>query len=201
MRHFKRPAFPGAILASFTLLGAAYAQENLPPWGQPTDLKGEAMTLVGFNAGRIPLPPTSRVDEDLARKAWGKEINSTPKSGTDSDGRLPSFILLSSFRAGNSQLTFSIFSAAMAKDCTPPGNGRGIEDMYSVCPLRVTQYENGKSHTQEYQKYCHLFPENDPNGALNQTQMAFDTKSMTAYFRTIQHGKRLKECDRALKVN
>ena len=201
MNCLKHPLIFGVLISSATLSGLACAQTTNSSSQQSLNLKWEPMTLVGFHAGRIPLPPVSRADTDLARNTWAKEINSTPVSRTDDGGRLPSFILLKTFMAGNSQLTFSIFSAAMAKDCTPPGNGRGIEDMYSLCPLRVAQYANGKHYTQEFKNYCHLFPENDSDGAINQSQMAFDANSMTAYFRTIQHGKHVRECDRKLKIN
>jgi hypothetical protein len=99
------------------------------------------------------------------------------------------------------QYTFSILSAANAQGCTPPANGRGVVDMYSVCPLRVTQSGGGKSHTQEFPEYCHLYPSPPAfKGDVTQTQMAFDAKSMMAYFRIIQRGKHVPACDRILRI-
>lgn len=186
---FKLVLSLGLAVAFLTANGLANAQNNLQ-W--------RPMAMVGFNTGDMKFPPVSRVDMNLARLAWTKEIESTrvgPK------GRYPSFILIGIVNDFGSQFTFSIFFAAGAEGCTPPANGRGVEDMYALCPMRVTQYAGDQVKTLEYPDYCHLipFPESKP-GALNQSQIAYDKKSKTVHFRIIQNGVHIKACDRGMKI-
>lgn len=196
----------GVLLYAFFACSTVYAQS--PAFisaGEKTNapraaLKWRPMALASFNYGSIDVPNVSRLDMNLARTIWGKEINSTQIDSTDGS-RLPAFVLISSERLGKVQYTFTIFSSANAIGCIAPGNGRGVEDIYKTCPMRVTEFKGEQSNTQEFQNYCHIYPfPPDRPGDINQAEFAFDETNMIAHFRVIQHGKHVKTCDRALKL-
>lgn len=198
MIYFKFAGIALSITAAFSSLAQAQGSnnENTLPQG----LKWEPMTVVGFNTGTMQLPHASRAEINLARTIWEKEIESTG-SGITPDSKMASFILLKPYSVEGSQFVFSIFSSGFSNGCIPPANGRGIEDMYSVCPMRVTQMDSSKSVSKDFPEYCHLYPEPaEKPGEINQSQIAFDRNTMTAYFRIIQHGKHVKSCDRTLRI-
>lgn len=198
--------FAFALIASaFTMtlsptIHAQSPQRNKIATTPPVGLEWMPMEMVSFNYGSIPVPTASRAATNLARTIWTKEINSTPIDERDGT-LLPSFILVGVVSANGVQYTLSIFSAANARGCIPAANGRGIEDLYKTCPMRVDVYKSGKNYAQEFSGFCHIFPyppeyKND----INRAEYSFDEKNMTVYFRVIQHGKKIRECDRALSL-
>lgn len=189
-----------SFLVSLSFAGISNAQSTGKPVSFPANLKWSPMTLVGFNTGNMEIPHASRAEISLARSIWDKEIESTGP-GIKPNTKSPSFILLKAFSAGNEQFVFSIFDSGFSNGCIPPANGRGIEDMYSICPMRVTQMNTTQSASQDFPEYCHLYPEPaEKPGEINQSQIAFDANTMTAYFRTIQYGKHVAACDRTLRI-
>ena len=119
------------------------------------------------------------------------------------NGRLPSFVLLSNILRNGEQYTFSILNSANARGCSIAENSKDAVDVYVRCPLRVTLTDGSSNNiTRDYPSYCYIFPENLNNpSSLNQAQFAFDAVNSTAYFRTIQHGKHIKACDKKMKIS
>lgn len=191
-----------ALSFSMTLVfsHATQAQSPVNENNLKQELTWEPMTVIGFNTGNLELPHASRAEISLARTIWDEEIESTG-SGLTPEEKMASFILLKPYSIDGSQFVFSIFSSGFSNGCIPPANGRGIEDMYSVCPMRVTEMNGNKSVSKDYPEYCHLFPEPaEKPGEINQSQIAFDRNTMTAHFRIIQHGKHVESCDRSVRI-
>lgn len=131
---------------------------------------------------------------------WAKEIDASP---SDSVGKFPSFVLVGSAKHVGDLYVFSIYSRALYAKCEPPPNGRSATQMYSVCPLRINRIDDaGKSVSQEFPGFCKLnldFP--DTPRVKNHTEYAVDSRTQIAYFRVIQYGKLVPQCNRSVLLS
>ncbi|GKS87006.1 hypothetical protein AVMA1855_22660 [Acidovorax sp. SUPP1855] len=206
----KKSAIAAGLVATVLCIvagaaGAAGAQER----GNikfPAELKWKLMPLVTFNSRQYISgnPEEKRLLEPI----WKENIDSTPLNLVRNDGsRLGSFILYQTHENKENRYIFTMFSAFESK-CEPPPNGpfaqKGyVPPMYSICPMRVIVEDKstGRRKQKDFPNYCHLSidDENTPL-AQNHTEFAFDDKTGSAYFRVIQYGKRVPECDRALHL-
>jgi len=88
-------------------------------------------------------------------------------------------------------------------NCIQPGNGSGMVDMYSTCPLRIIKFFGDSKNTEQNLpvNFCMLYGD-DPNNsrAKNHIEYGFDKRSGIVYLRTIQYGKVVPACNRALRV-
>lgn len=194
------------IVISLGFSGFAHAQRLQTGSKVPTELRPiwRVMDIVAFNANpAFNYPTPSHTNKELAQKIWNKEIQSAPSTTfANPHSPLPSFVLISSHRENGVLYTFSILDAANAPGCIPAANGAGIVDMYSECPLRVTATNEttGKTVSQQFDDYCHLYVNNVDNPATkNNTQILIDSEKGVANFRIIQHGKQIPECNRTLR--
>lgn len=182
-----------ALAASF--YSHAQTKGAPPPNSNP---QWEAMGIVTYKAENTDrtdnIPPPSRVDQNLANIAWGKEIAANKD--------MPSTVLLSTVNHNDIQFTFSILSSATAPGCIPPANGKYVTDMYSVCPMKVVSFNGSdKPKSGIFNGYCHLYPfPADKAGEKNETQFWFDKATSTAYFRVVQHGQLVPSCNKAIRV-
>ncbi|RRD56515.1 hypothetical protein EII20_10830 [Comamonadaceae bacterium OH2545_COT-014] len=185
------------------LAGGAQAQTQLPGKVKfPAGLKWQTMAWVTFDS---PTPSGTEQQRQLAKAIWGKEIESIPlndflKNGT----KYPSQVLISGFESNALRYVFTSFAAGHAfyPACEdPPNSGAADTPTYSLCPMRVVVEEKGsgrKKH-QDFLNYCHLhFDDPDAPAAKNHTEVA--VTGNTAYFRVIQYGKHVPECDRAIRL-
>ena len=204
-RTFKRnkslAILAGMLMLSTSVLAQAdkavkEASSSVPAW--------KWMDIVAFNANpAFNFPAPTPLHAKLAEQVWRKEIKQVPlNTFSNNQTRLPSFILISSHKEGSVLYTFSIFDAADAPGCIPAGNGSGVVDMYSECPIRVTATDEatGRSVSQQFDDYCHLFVNDSENpSSKNHTEILIDPAKGVARFRIIQHGKQVPQCNRTLK--
>lgn len=203
---FMRPIFLVLSATVFSVLAYAQPGNSTSP-NEPNRTavaQWRWMDIVAFNVNpALNIPSPKPEQKAIVEKIWGKAINSTPINRfTKDQSRLPSFVLFSSHTESGIFYTFSIFDAAEAVGCIPPGNGAGIVDMYSECPLRVTakQESTGKEFTQQFDSYCHLFINDKDNPSIyNHTEIQIDEIKGVARFRVIQHGKQVEACNRTLR--
>lgn len=184
------------FITAFTILasgmGMAHAQAQIP-------VKWQIMPEVTFN---YPVQTGTKAQRDWAYAVWSKEINSTPQSPVNPRMRLPSFILIGGAETAANLYSFTSLNAA--GKCIDPPNGDGTSDAkhtYSVCPLKVMKRTKatGAGKVEIVKDFCYL---NDPDDMpRNHTEMAFDAKGKTAYFRVIMYGKHVPACDRAVNLD
>lgn len=159
--------------------------------------------MVSFNVKTDSGYPPERPEyKTLAQSIWGKEIEVVVNK-RNYKFPFPVYILISSFEDAGVQYSFSIINTTQSTvECIPPGNGAGIVDMYSTCPLRVTATEKatGRSVSQQFEDYCFLFSNNKSSPtSQNHTEILFDRHKGEASFRVIQHGKQVPECNKTIK--
>ena len=160
------------------------------------------MDVVSFNLNaQSKMPAASQDNQNLAQKIWKKEIDSA--SNGSNGYKYPVIILISNFNDDGINYTFSILNTRMTiSGCTPPGNGSGIVDIFSTCPLNITAKDlaTGRIASQGFDDYCHLyFNTSDFPAEKNHTEISIDKEKGMAYFRVIQHEKIVPECNKFIK--
>jgi len=174
---------------------AQTANANRPPAG----LKWEWMQVVVFNGPNFE-STGSEADRRVLEGIWQKELQAarTEKDGT----RFPSFTLVGRAPIRNGQLVFTMYNSAGYEPCEPAPNGRDANQIYVTCPLRAVKISReGRSFAQDFPAYCMLFLDSQSNPReRNHVEYAIDDRSGIVYFRTIQFGKQVPECNRSIKV-
>ena len=193
LRTFSIAAFTSAVLAT---TATAQIQQNARP---PADLKWEQMHVLNFNTTNFPDIGTPE-EKTLLSKIWKKEINS-PRDPVDGS------LMLSTATIGTIQykggvVVLTMFNSAFS-NCIQPGNGRGMVDMYATCPLRIVRIFEGVQPTAQNlpAKFCMLDIDDSHNPhEKNHDEYAFDARTGIVYLRTIQYGKVVPECNRAIQI-
>jgi hypothetical protein len=199
------------IVAAVATTGLSHAQLVSQNVNFPKGILWQMMPQVTFNAKDQPSgTPDQRM---IAEAIWRKELSQVGEydhiqaDGSHDKGKLPSFILLGTASFDFYQFIFTSNRSFGA--CEPPPNGPFSDPklkapMYSTCDLRIvrTDSRNKQRVVRQVPNFCHLYIDNPPDQYLsnNHTEMAFDAWTKTVYFRVIQYGKRLPECDRRLTV-
>ena len=185
-----------AAFTSAALAATAQVQQKANP---PEDLKWEQMHVLNFNTTKFPDTGTPE-EKTLLSKIWKNEISSPRNPVTGS-------LMLSTATIGTIQykggvVVLTMFNSAFS-NCIQPGNGRGMVDMYATCPLRIVRIVEGVQPTAQNlpAKFCMLVLDDPRNpSAKNHDEYAFDARTGIVYLRTIQYGKVVPECNRALQI-
>lgn len=163
----------------------------------PGGLKWEPMHYASFNFQ----PDEGSLDPKIKAVAytlWKSKLDALNVPTNSPRGKHPAFVLLSSPYQGN-QIFSMVFSAV--EHCVPPGNGPGIVDMYALCPMSIFQVNAAPVRVKEIPNMCFLYLNDSDNpAAKNHTEFAFHEANRTAYFRVIQNGKEVPDCNRIIRL-
>lgn len=168
----------------------------------PAGLKWQAMGWVTFDS---PRPSGTEQQRQMAKAVWSKEIDAIPLNDFLKNGKkYPSQVLISEFENNGLRYIFTSFAAGHAfyPACEdPPNSGAADTPTYSICPMRVVieEKDTGRKKHQDFLNYCHLHFD-DPDAPASKNHTEFAVASNTAYFRVIQYGKHVPECDRAIRL-
>lgn len=127
---------------------------------------------------------------------WAAELAAPRDNG--SGQKLPAFTLMGDAEVSGRRLIFSMFSAAESELCEGPGNGSGMNDIYSVCTMRVAFWPKGVLPPFDVPKNCAIFADEDRKN--NHIEYMMEPVQNAIRFRTIQYGKVVSECSRTLKL-
>lgn len=192
----------------FALCAPVYAQKQQVA-KFPKGLKWEMMSHVAFNYPPFPESATSPELRKTAEHIWAKELDALPTDtfpkagGGTRTGKYPAFILMSSNESDNIKHVFSIMDAGPYDKCEHDHSSE-----YSVCVMRMVTEDKktGKTQQRDYKNFCflHLLSDDgaseDENTKNNHTEIAFDKKSKTVYFRIVQDGKVVPACNRQVSL-
>lgn len=187
------------LIAAFCLMvgvatGAVAQNKNVQ---FPAGLKWEPMHYASFNFQ----PDDGSLDpkiKTVANALWKPKLDALNVNADKLRGPHPAFVLLSSPYTGN--LIFSMIFSAV-ETCVPPGNGPGIVDMYTLCPMSIFQVNAAPVRIKEIPNMCFLhLNDSDNPAAKNHTEFSFHEANRTAYFRVIQNGKEVPDCNRIVRL-
>lgn len=187
------------------LAGGAQAQTQLPGKVKfPAGLKWRPMSVVSFDYQ--PKQFGNPNERELALSVWGDTIKAMPVNEFKGDGsKMPSFVLISAYDDARTRYLFTSLDAASTAyaACEDPPNSAAPETpIYSMCPMRVVLIDRatGKRSHQDFLNYCHLSGVDDKDTPASKNHMDIAVAGNTAYFRVIQYGKHVPECDRAIRL-
>ncbi len=194
-RLLRALALAGGALA---LSWSAQAQSRVQNGSAPSGLNWKWMNEAVFNSRNLPSSATAQ-ERALAANIWATQLQQLVVIGTGQ--RAPSFVLVGTAEKDGGRYVFTMFTRAGTCE-NPPNGSAGAEQMYAKCPLRVTMFApDGQSRSQDFEGYCYLnLDDSDAPRAKNHTEVAFDRRTSTAYFRTIQHGKTVPQCNRSIRL-
>lgn len=191
--------FKALLVFSWLLAGVAtcaVAQNKAVQF--PAGLKWEWMHYASFNFQ----PDDGQINpkiKSFAYTLWKSKLDALSANADKLNAKpIPVFILLSSPYQGD-QIFSMVFSAA--ENCSPPGNGPGIVDMYALCPMSIFQVNATPVRVKEVPNMCFLHLNDSDNPASRyHTEFAFNEPKRTAYFRVIQAGKEIPSCNRMVNL-
>lgn len=167
------------ILATLFTVNHTFAKSN-------PNLKWVTVPEINFNFSDPPKGTAQQ--KSIVRKIWGKEI-----SGSNSI-----FVLLAGAETSENIYYISILLSQDHCPPTPNGSGKYSQpDLFTYCPARVWQ-QNKKTKAvkiQNFKDFCYL--EDDPRG---HTEFAFDETTNIAHLKTMQYGKFVPDCARAIRL-
>lgn len=158
----------------------------------PSGLKWKMIPEVSFNFPEKTGTPAQRA---AAQSIWGSKIRANNAA----------FVLIEKVETPDSTITFTMMDTPSG-ECEPAPNGDGSSTetpMYSICPMTIIRQNKvtKKTTTEKLQNFCYLNLNDGPGElAKNHTELAYDAKTQTAYFRTIMYGKVAAECNRQIKL-
>jgi hypothetical protein len=171
----------------------------------PSGLSWERMRIVPLDhhpaTPGTPLVKPSQEDIDAARRIWADEIS----KGLAKDKSEHFQVLVGSGALNGHPVTVSLIDLMDFERCEPPANGKSVVDVYSKCLARVAIGPLKAAHTVEFQGFCFVFspwmtPEEIKFREHTHNDVAFDAKTGVIYFRTIQQGKNVAACQRAVRI-
>ncbi|WP_233168002.1 hypothetical protein [Xylophilus sp. ASV27] len=175
----------GVMAAS--LLATAHAQEI-------TEVPWVPMREVVFDSTQFPSTGTEE-DRAILKQIWAKEL-AAPRS-TGGGQTLPAFALIGDVRQAGRRVVFTFFAAARNDRCEPPENGADATNIYSLCSMRVTPWPMQGHKIADLPGYCMVYAAKRDK---NRVEYAFDSSDRVLRLRTIQFGKEVPACSRALKL-
>ena len=171
----------------------------------PSGLTWERMRPAPFNfVAADPSTPVVKIDpkdQALAKSIWNDEIQKGLKKEPDAGFSMQ--VGTASYRGV--PVAFSLLNLPLDFErCEPPLNGKNVVDMYSKCMARVS-IGKANAHVVEFSGFCYLetlwaTPQESKYRELNHNEYAFDAKEGVAYFRTLQYGKDVPACRRAVRI-
>ena len=205
-RHHILPTLLAVAAATFT--GSALSKDDSRSLKKETQgsVSGQwkPMDIVPFSApAGFVYPEASPKNKDSAQKIWQKEISAMPMVNiAGKQSRQLSEVYIYNHEEGDISYTFSIMNGSFSNGCIPPGNGSGMVDEYSTCPLRVTALDRktGNSAIQQFEDYCFIFiNDKDRPFSKNHNEISIDASTGVAKFRIIQNGKIVPDCNKTLR--
>lgn len=182
------------LVAAFCLMvgvatGAVAQNKNVQ---FPAGLKWQVMHYASFNFNYDDGPIDAK-KKVAAYTLWKMNLDAMKQKQKP----LPVFVLMSSPYRSN--YIFSMIDSA-DEACERPGNGVGMVDMYPVCSMSIFKVDATPVKVKVIQGMCFLhFNDSDyPTGKYH-TEFAFDEEHGIAYFRIIQHGVEVPDCNRMLR--
>jgi hypothetical protein len=188
--------FQGAVAATAAVMAIGASAQNVQV---PAGLQWQQMHIIWFNATVFSSTGTPE-EKELLGKIWAKEISGSMKNQNGS--LFPSSALIGNIAQNGIKIIFTMYNRA-GSDCMQPGNGQDMDDMYATCPLRVIrQSGNDKPIVVDLPvNFCMLDVDDEHNPrSKNHNEYALDTRAGVLYLRTIQYGKVVPACNRALQV-
>lgn len=146
-----------------------------------------------FDQARLPSTAPEE-DRAMAQRIWGTELAARR---SDQWGPLPGFVLIGDVREGSKRIVFSMYAAAESEHCDPAANGAGAKDIFVECRMRVTHWPYTGRHMAELPGYCMIYAASETNSRV---EYRYESAAQTVQFRTIQFGKVVPQCSRALKL-
>lgn len=166
-------------------------------WAQ-TALNWQTMREVVFNSEKFSSTGTA-ADRALLAQIWATQLKAL--DAKSKNGKYPAFTLIADVNVDSKRFVLSFFDAAGSEHCLDAANGRGAVDIYVVCDLRVSWLDGSTAHSRFVANHCMLRGDNkDTPRSKNHVEYAVDTRAKTVYLRTIQYGKVVPLCSRALKL-
>ena len=153
----------------------------------------QSMREVVFDNPELP-STASQEDRNLVQEIWGSELAARR---TDERGPFPGYVLIGHVHQGPKQIVFSMYTTAGSDHCDPAANGSGVTDIFVECRMRVTTRPYTGLHKAELPSYCMIYAASETNSRV---EYRYDTATQTLHFRTIQFGKGVPVCTRALKL-
>ncbi|MFN3494016.1 MAG: hypothetical protein ACK40L_05870 [Hydrogenophaga sp.] len=157
--------------------------------------------MPGFTIDATKSPAVRGSDPSLAQaveRIWADEIAKLRAEASP----LLSFVIAARAEVRGQPVHFSVISLLDYERCEPPTNSKDAVNMYDRCLARVAIGPVERAHVVEFRGFCHLNIASDANAPLerNHTQFAFDRSTSTAYFRVLQQGRFVPECNRSVRV-
>ncbi|WP_404299047.1 hypothetical protein [Alicycliphilus denitrificans] len=175
-------------MAALSMGQAFLAQAQMP--SQPA---WQPMREAVFDSSNFP-STASPEDRAIAQRIWANELMARLK---DEQRFLPGFALIGDVREGEKRIVFSMFAAAASEHCEPAANGAAVQDIFVECRMRVVGWPPTGRHIAELPGYCMIY---GGDHKKNRVEYRYDTSAQTLHFRTIQFGKVVPACSRALKL-
>lgn len=214
MKSTQRIRHAGALLAAAAVLALAGTQAvsaqtaNSQASGSrvkfPAGLQWQTLDLIGFNYNPPGFEGTP-AERKEAEAIWGKTMDGFPVDKSDGK-KWPVFIIQKTIDTPTRRYVFSSLDAAPT---VYPLCGFAINSsnpdtpIYVPCPMRVVIQDKGTGATaqQDFPDYCVIATNNpDQPKSRNYAQVALDGKTNTAYYRIVQYGKPVPECNRAIRL-
>lgn len=186
----------GAVAVAAAALAIGVSAQGVQA---PAGLQWQQMHSIWFNTTVFSSTGTPE-EKELLGKIWAKEISGSMKNQNGS--LFPSSALIGNIEQNGIKIIFTMYNRA-GSDCMQPGNGQGMVDMYATCPLRVIRLSgNDKPIVVDLPvNFCMLDVDDEHNPrSKNHNEYALDARAGVIYLRTIQYGKVVPACNRALQV-
>lgn len=163
----------------------------------PAGLKWKVMHYASFNFA----PEEGKIDPQIKAGSyalWKTDLDAMKVEATQKKKEpAPAMVLTSA--PYSDKYVFSMIDSA-ASHCIRPGNGAGMYDIYSICSMRIFQIDSIPISVRDIPDICFLHSDNsDHPVAKNHTEFAFQEADQVAYFRIIQYGKEVADCNRVVQ--
>lgn len=133
-------------------------------------------------------------ERQILQQIWSKEL-SAHLSGNSKE--LPAFTLVGDARDNGKRIIFTMFDAAGSDRCETAENGASAHDIFVLCRMRVLAWPMLGYKFTDLPNYCMLRSGGDKQ---NRVEYFYDKSQKMVKFRTIQYGKLVQNCSRALKL-
>ena len=196
----ERRLIAAVMVGAALVTSVAHAQGSQPRSQAPAGLQWQWMNEANFDTAWARNESATAAEKEQASSIWSKERSEARK---EPDGSIAdaSFVLIKEIAFQGSRDVFSIYSRAGYGCEMPPGGSAGSNQMYAKCPLRVIKTSNGKTFSKDFSGYCYLnLDTKDQPRSRFHTEVGVDEKAGKVYFRTIQHGRSVPECQRAIDI-
>lgn len=192
-----------ALALGLALLPAAQAQQAVK---FPAGLKWEMMKLAVFDDDYIK-ETVSPAEKNLAAEIWKEEIKALPNNNF-TNKRESSSVLVGVFENDKYRYVFSSLWSGAHPECTAPSGTLGhsvvgLENMqlYPTCPMRIVRMDKSSREIKTWKQKDFCFVHEDfKNTPLDKNHTEMAVSGNVAYFRSIQYGKHVLRCDRAIQL-